>query len=186
MDPYPGPDAVWRFLERNQTTLIVLVCGVLVLVAVPLFAKFWRGGGCAGTESDRALVEALARDPLMTTLPPGATTAQESITYLCPGRRVRTTRIPPRPTVSAAVEIIKQARLAEPMEPAALHQYLAWSVGLGQWRLIATGQDRLSYCRESGPYRVVSVMILDDQALTNHIRAWTDGADCAAEVSPPS
>jgi hypothetical protein len=122
----------------------------------------------------------------VTTLPPGATTAHESVKYSCPQRRVTSRSGSHGPTPSIAFAIIKQAQLADPMELAALHQYLARSVGLGQWRLIAVGEDRLSYCRESGPYRLVSMMILDDRVLIADIRAWIDGAPCAAEVSPPT
>jgi hypothetical protein len=87
---------------------------------------------------------------------------------------------------SLAVKITKQAHLTNPMSLPDLYQYFVKSVGLNAWRLVNTQKQSLSYCRVIGSYRVVSMMTLDSESLTNQVLAWTDGAGCAAEVPSPA
>jgi hypothetical protein len=182
VDPYPGPDVVWLFVERNRRTLSALAIGALLIVGGIVFAKYWHGG-CGGTAEDRALVAELRDDPLLTAVPPGATSPQESVTYSCP-RSTGGRRSAPNPIKAVGVEVTKQFALAAPMSSADLRRYFAASVDLGGWHLIDAGEQTLSYCRVVRSYRVVSLMTVEEKVFTNRILAWTDGRPCAPEVTP--
>jgi hypothetical protein len=156
---------------------------VLFLGGLIFLAEFGRHGGCGGSEADRSLVADLQEDPLITALPPGATTTQQSTTYSCPGSPGRAGM---GTTSALAVKIVKQAHLTNPISLPDLHQYFVKSVGLNAWRLVNTEKQSISYCRVIGSYRVVSMMTLDSESLTKQVLAWTDGAGCAAEVPSPA
>ena len=175
---YPGPDAVWLFVERNKRLLVVLACGILLLGGgIWLVTKYWQG--CPSTTAARSAVAALRQDPLLTALPPGATSTPEwTDDYSCAGGG-RSSRRSPGSVFSMASEY----RLTNPMTVAALHDYHVASVGLGDWRLTHSDRQTLTYCRQLASFRVVVLMTVDDRHVTRRLLGWGDPAPCNPEVT---
>jgi hypothetical protein len=162
--------------------LAILVCAIVAGGAIWLVSAFWRGGGCIGSEAERAVVAKLLDDPLLAG-PPGATKTADSIKYI----RCRTAnndpgdsgQIQPAPPPIAA-QIVRAYDLANPMTAVELHDFHA-AVDR-PWRLTYTEANKLSYCRVLDGYRVVSMMTVNDRRLATETIVWTDAAGCAAEI----
>ncbi len=174
---------MWRYVKRNRVTIGIIVCGLLALGMVVVFGKYWRGG-CGGAEAERAVVEDLNRDPLLTAAPPEATQVAASTKYRNCGRPpVKTVRGPvsrPRPI---AVELVREYRLATGMTAADLHDHYVHTVGLAGWRLTHIDDRSLGYCRVARGNRVVTLMTLGDGDLRIATTVWNDGTACADEVA---
>jgi hypothetical protein len=187
VDRYPGPDAVWRFYRRNRRTLLILGFGVLLFGVGWLVIALEGRGRCAGYPPERSAVAELRQDPLLTAVPPGATSTVDWYTsYSCATNTRDVTRgVPPPPTMAIAFEIRNEYRLGDPLSVVALYNQYAPSANAGGWRLTHTDDKSLSYCRVFGRYRLVDIVTVDDRRLWNQIVAWTDGAQCGADVAAP-
>jgi hypothetical protein len=186
VDPYPGPDALWLFVERNRRQIIIVLCGVLIVGLVWVFIRYWNGG-CAGTKAERAVATEMKNDPLLTIVPAGATSARGPSTYFsCQSVRPEGGRLRPAPNpLTPAVEIIAEYQLTTPMTVVELHNHYLAAVGRDDWHLTDSAAHSLTYCRQIHDYRLVSLMTLDSRRLTITTFAWTDGAACGSEVTAP-
>jgi hypothetical protein len=145
--------------------------------------KFWRGGGCIGSEAERAVVAALLDDPLLAG-PPGARRTSNSTAYIgCqtanyePGWYGHMQ--PPAPPIAA--QIVRDYSLANAMSVAQLHDYYA--ARDDPWRLTHAEANSLSYCRVLAGRRVVSMMTVNDRRLATQTIVWADASGCSAEVT---
>ena len=80
VDPYPGPDAFWQFLERNRRGLVIIAFAVLAMGAFWVIIEY--SYGCPGTKAQHTLVATLEQDPFLTAPPPEGTSTLELTAYL--------------------------------------------------------------------------------------------------------
>ncbi|HEY7226367.1 MAG TPA: hypothetical protein VH561_22565 [Micromonosporaceae bacterium] len=52
VDPHPGPEALWHFLGRYRSTLVIVACGVLATTSLTDRIIAWTDGApCAAPAS---------------------------------------------------------------------------------------------------------------------------------------